>query len=359
MKKRNMLTIMLVAILVFVLGLGTIAYYKKTFSSNNNLVRAAKFEVDSNGTLNEDVEFDLRDTPIYPGFEDDIYEFEIDKKGTEVPVKYDVTVTASGELFEPFGETASPVVMTLYRETENGWEKVDNPCEINPVENQVEYFKIGLNWNHSDYDIEYQNKTGKIAINVVAEQVDEEPEVPEEPSIVRLVDPAPITVAVGDSVTMPATVVANMSDGTTKDVPVTWMPDRIDTSTAGTKIAVGTVEGFEDKAKFVVTVEEVRPQLTAWYFKWGASTYLVVENVQLEGAVNYKVIIDGKKLANIQKIGKAISVNPEGGTINSFGLEIYDNSGVPGPGGKPHKLLWEGVVNNPEFKGTKNPTPYL
>ena len=256
MKKRNMLALILVVILAFVLGLGTMAYYRKTFSSGENLVRAAKFEVDSNGTLDEDVEFNLSEEPIYPGYNNEnVYEFEIDKKGTEVAVKYNITVTANGELFEAVEEGNSPVVMTLYRGTENGWVSVANELEINPVEKGVENFKIGLKWNHSDYDIEYQNKSGNIAINVVATQVGGVTP-PEEPTIVSLVDPAPITVTVGDPVTMPSTVVANMSDGTTKDVPVTWNPAAIDTTTAGTKTAAGTVEGFNGNVTFTVTVEE-------------------------------------------------------------------------------------------------------
>lgn len=178
MKKKNLMIVMLVAVLAFALGMGTLSYYKKEFTSNDNVVRAAKFEVDSNGTLDKEVEFDLTDTPIFPGFKDDIYNFEIDKKGTEVPVKYEVAVTPSGELFEAVdGNKPSPIKVILYRETEDGWDVVNNKFEIDPVKRDVERFKIKLAWDHSDYDIEYQNKTGKIAIKVEATQVDEEPEV--------------------------------------------------------------------------------------------------------------------------------------------------------------------------------------
>ena len=196
MKKRSMLTLMLIAILALALGLGTMAKYNKSMWSGENKVRAAKFEVSSNGTLSKQGEFDLSEEPIYPGYNNEnVYEFEIDKKGTEVAVKYNITVTANGELFEAVEEGNSPVVMTLYRGTENGWVSVANELEINPVEKGVENFKIGLKWNHSDYDIEYQNKSGNIAINVVATQVGGVTP-PEEPTIVSLVDPAPITVTV-------------------------------------------------------------------------------------------------------------------------------------------------------------------
>lgn len=304
MKKRNMLTIMLIAILVFVLGLGTMAYYKKTFSSNENPVRAAKFEVDSNGTLDEDVEFDISEEPIYPGYDnEDVYNFEIDKKGTEVPVKYEIKVSTSGELFAPVTAGNSPVVMTLYRETENGWEAVNSELEINPVENDVEKFKIGLKWNHSDYDIEYQNKSGKIGINVVATQVDGEP------IVTSIVNPEPISVVIGEQVTMPGTVVVNMKDGTKKEVPVTWESDVIDTSTPGEKTVLGSVEGFEGKVTLKVIVKA--PIITSIGYKERKSQgkltgYLNLQFEDLPKNAYYQRIIyktkDGKSKGTYQGI---------------------------------------------------------
>ena len=163
---------MLIVILALALGLGTMAKYNKSMWSGENKVRAAKFEVSSNGTLHKQGEFDLSEEPIYPGYEnEEVYEFEIDKKATEVPVKYNITLEAVGELFEAVEEGNSPVVMTLYRETEDGWEAVENVLEINPVEKDVEKFRVGLKWEDGDYDTLYQNKSGEIAITVVAEQV--------------------------------------------------------------------------------------------------------------------------------------------------------------------------------------------
>lgn len=183
MKKKNLVIVMLVAVLAFTLGMGTLAYYKKTLASSNNTVRAAKFTVNSDGTLEGNRKFDLTDDPVYPGIKKDIYEFRIDKTDTEVPVKYEIKLTPYGGLFRDRGEKKlCPVDLVLYREVGGEWSKVGNTdkVEINPVENDIEKFKIELVWNHSDYDIEYQNKTGKVAINVVATQVDEsESEEPE------------------------------------------------------------------------------------------------------------------------------------------------------------------------------------
>ena len=173
MKKRSMLTLMLIAILALALGLGTMAKYNKSMWSGENKVRAAKFEVSSNGTLSKQGEFDLSQEPIYPGYENEnVYEFEIDKNATEVPVKYNIKLETKGELFEAVEEGNSPVVMTLYRETEDDWEEVGNVLEIKPVEKDLEKFRVGLKWNDSDYDTLYQNKSDEIAITVVATQVD-------------------------------------------------------------------------------------------------------------------------------------------------------------------------------------------
>ena len=67
MKKRSLVALVLIGVLAFSLGIGTVAYFSKTFTSNNNVVRGAKFEVGSDGTLDEDVEFDLSGDPLYPG----------------------------------------------------------------------------------------------------------------------------------------------------------------------------------------------------------------------------------------------------------------------------------------------------
>lgn len=186
MKKRNLLIVMLVAVLAFTLGMGTLAYYTKTFSSNDNLVRAAKFEVDSNGTLDSNVEFNLDREPIYPGRNIDVYEFQIDKKGTEVPVKYNITVTGNDPLFEG----NSPVALTVLRKVGDIWTEFTGPELTNPE--ALEMFKINLFWDHTDHDIDYQGKTGKININVVATQVDKEapPVDPVDP-----VDPEPTLTA--------------------------------------------------------------------------------------------------------------------------------------------------------------------
>lgn len=166
MRRKTLLSLILVAVLAFSLGMGTLSLYRKTFTSEDNVVRAAIFDVDTNGTLDEEVEFDLTDDPLYPGRELDVYEFEIHKNNTEVPVKYDINVEGVDELFE--GNT--PVALTVLRKVEGDWQVFEGPELEDPA--GVEEFKINLKWDHTDYDIDYQGKTGRIKINVVATQVE-------------------------------------------------------------------------------------------------------------------------------------------------------------------------------------------
>lgn len=287
MNTKKKLSLLLIAILALALGLGTFALYSKTFTSDNNQVRAARFEVDSNGTLDGDTKFDLTDDPIYPGVELELYEFEIDKKGTEVPVKYEITVTPYGELFEPVEEGDSPVALTVLRKVGDEWVDIGGLDNVEIIPDEIlEEFRIDLEWGHSDYDIEYQGKPGSVRINVVATQIDGDvepvdPDDPEEPEM---------------------------------------------------------------------------PELTTWYFKWGASQYVMLESIDIEGAETYQVTAGGVKLGNIGTIGKALAV--KSGTphpMESYTLHVYG----PAPwDGKPRPLLWEGEIVNPEFRGNFPPDPY-
>nr|WP_276319942.1 Ig-like domain-containing protein [Bacillus infantis] len=72
--------------------------------------------------------------------------------------------------------------------------------------------------------------------------------------------PENLTVKVGESVKLPATVTAMMSDGRTKEVSVDWDPNTINTDTPGTKTAVGTVKGYNGTVTFTVVVEEVEKE---------------------------------------------------------------------------------------------------
>jgi|GEM_PF-1296303 len=64
----------------------------------------------------------------------------------------------------------------------------------------------------------------------------------------------------GQPFMMPSTLDAEMSDGSTQPVAVTWSPSTIDTSTTGTKTALGSVNGYgSDVTLMVNVVESVEP----------------------------------------------------------------------------------------------------
>lgn len=101
-------------------------------------------------------------------------------------------------------------------------------------------------------------------------------------TIVSLEEPEVVKVKVGEKVEMLETVIANMSDGSTKEVPVTWEPEAIDTSTAGEKTAIGTVEGFEGTVTFKVIVEEIE--------KGNVSIGLYKDKTSPSDAINFNII---------------------------------------------------------------------
>ncbi|WP_281942554.1 immunoglobulin-like domain-containing protein, partial [Paenibacillus tyrfis] len=75
---------------------------------------------------------------------------------------------------------------------------------------------------------------------------------------------APVQAAVDKNAayTLPAQVTANMSDGTTQQVNVTWTPAAADTSVPGTFLFEGAVSGYAGKAALTLTVRDVPAALT-------------------------------------------------------------------------------------------------
>jgi uncharacterized protein with FMN-binding domain len=54
----------------------------------------------------------------------------------------------------------------------------------------------------------------------------------------------------------PQTIKANMSDGTTKEVSLTWTPATVDTTTEGTYEYTATVQGYNGSVKLHLVVKE-------------------------------------------------------------------------------------------------------
>ncbi|MGH4123098.1 MAG: hypothetical protein ACREV6_09240 [Clostridium sp.] len=170
MKKKSVVGVLLVGVLAFGAGSGTMAKYVKNFNSQNNTVKAAKFNVKVSGDGKEfkDSAFALVGADLKPGTNKKVYDFEITKE-TEVPVEYNVVLAKEGELLKQ----GSPVNITLQRYIDNKWETVDLNYKCNPKSDN-DKFQVLLNWPEETTginDVDFAGKEGKINISVTASQV--------------------------------------------------------------------------------------------------------------------------------------------------------------------------------------------
>jgi predicted ribosomally synthesized peptide with SipW-like signal peptide len=166
MKKRLVITLVLVGLLAFGAGIGTFAWFSQTLVSNSNVIKAANFSVSSDG-LDENVEFEI--PRLAPG-EWGIYDFTVDKSNTDVPIKYNFKVTSNGFLFNE----NSPIKLYLldyngenYEIIANGYREISGT--VIPVDN-VEGYALMWKWVPSDNDNSYIGKSGKVNIQLTATQ---------------------------------------------------------------------------------------------------------------------------------------------------------------------------------------------
>lgn len=123
----------------------------------------------------------------------------------------------------------------------------------------------------------------------------------------------------GEGYTMPATVVAVMSDKTTKKVAVTWNPSVLDTSSAGTKTSTGTVSGTTAKAALTLTV--TKSALAAP----GVSVSKVSgmdANVRVTGRAGATVLFNGYGVGTIGSSGVLTVVGVNVDTLQSVKLTM-------------------------------------
>ena len=149
---------------------GTLAYFSKSFQSANNVAQATVFDVDvvnKEGETIGNADFSL-DEDLFPGMETrEVYSFDIRKNNTELPVEYDVVLSNSGALFKD----SSPIVLTIQQNVDGQWVDIEPNTSITP-DQDVESFRILLDWPHSDNDIAYAGKKGNLRLEVTATQVD-------------------------------------------------------------------------------------------------------------------------------------------------------------------------------------------
>ncbi|AOT70184.1 hypothetical protein [Geosporobacter ferrireducens] len=188
MNKRIILSILLIGVLMFGAGMGTIAYYAQMFTSEANEVVAAAWEVSPGGILQE--EFTADSVKLAPG-EENNYEFSIDKAGTEVPVEYLVKVlTADGESEAGVTGTPSSLFSTgtpiQFRVTMNGEEGPTKRLTLNgdavkfPVTNKgKDEFVLNVKWpwgsgiaegETRSADVEFAGLSGNFVLKVEAKQ---------------------------------------------------------------------------------------------------------------------------------------------------------------------------------------------
>lgn len=172
MKKKAILILLTGIFLAVAIG-GTVAYYTKEFVSDQNIASAAVFDVDvvnPEGETIGDGQFDLGED-LFPGMEQkEVYQFQIDRNNTDLPVEYEVNLTPEGELF---ADGDSPIQMTLEMLEDDEWVEIDLASSFE-LENNSESFRVLVDWPHSDNDIDYQGLTGNVHLQVVATQVDDD-----------------------------------------------------------------------------------------------------------------------------------------------------------------------------------------
>ena len=137
-------------------------------------------------------------------------------------------------------------------------EEVILPATVTANMSDATTKEVSVTWNPTMIDTSSaETKTATGTVDGFDGKVTFTAIVKEKPVVIESLEtPTTVEVFVGETVALPATVTATMSDATTKEISVTWEPTTIDTSTAGDKTATGRVEGFDGEVTFTVTVKE-------------------------------------------------------------------------------------------------------
>lgn len=189
--KKFYLGVALTLVTAMTLGGVTYSRYVQFFKSESNTVKAKKFVVSTNGTLDGNSKFNFEAAPGDSGK----YDFVIDKSGVDssIPVQYTISFTTDGDNESSLFHGNSPIELNLYRYCQTTSysdtnttignapvlvEKNANKCEwtVYPTgyagnPNQ-DYYKLDWKWNENDdNDINYQGKIGNITITIKAAQM--------------------------------------------------------------------------------------------------------------------------------------------------------------------------------------------
>ncbi|WP_138205548.1 cell wall-binding repeat-containing protein [Haloimpatiens lingqiaonensis] len=131
------------------------------------------------------------------------------------------------------------------------------------------------------------------------------------------IDDISVNVTQNDSYSLPNSITANMSNGTTKQVQVTWKPNIVDTSKVGTYIFTGTVYGYDKDVLLTLNVKSYTPNL--YIYNYSAIT---INNVCKQLSLN--INNNGTKPISINKI----EVYEKGKIVNTYIKSDLINSGI-------------------------------
>ena len=189
---KGLIAAVVLTALVCTVGAGTYAKYVFGAKSENNVVRAASFEVGlGDADQMKSARFSL--DKFNPFSEPVEYPITINKNNTEVPVKYELSVQVD-ETNKGLFEGESPIKMELLRKVGSDYQVVvpdflHNSYTLNDLhydENlkpaAIEEFKVRCSWvtKSDEIDTTYQQKTGKFDVIFNAEQVKDAVERPHE-----------------------------------------------------------------------------------------------------------------------------------------------------------------------------------
>lgn len=133
-------------------------------------------------------------------------------------------------------------------------QKYDPPKTVMVMKTNGSYQSVPVTWSLSSvntlrtgtYKFEgtIKNYSGHVYLNLTVY-----------PSVSKI-NPISADVILGDSYSFPDTVMATMSDGTSKDYPVTWSSNIVPLNKTGTYTFQGTIEGLTQKASLTLKVSE-------------------------------------------------------------------------------------------------------
>src|SRR5699024_6998480 len=120
-----------------------------------------------------------------------------------------------------------------------------------------------------------------------------------------------------ESFKFPTTVIATMSNNTTREVPISWESNEIDTSVIETYSIEGLVKGYKNPVKLNIIIEKYDPQLQV-------NAYSNITTNGLSKRLSLTINNNGTKSAHINKI----EIYEKGKLITTYTDQELNNSAI-------------------------------